>query len=122
MSKVPASAAPPFEPENALERTLLLGMQGKASVADVLTSLVASSVYVLSATEVSGDGRSGLSPVFFNTPDGQFMAAFTSLERSKVHASQAPFRLMVTGAQVLDLVPANCGLVINPGLNSSVAE
>jgi hypothetical protein len=116
MSKVPASTAPPFDPENALERALLLAQQGKASVGEVLKLLVASSVYVLSETEVMRDGRGGLNPVFFNTPDGQFMAVFTSLERSKVLASKAPFCLMVTGAQVLDLVPANCGLVINPGL------
>jgi hypothetical protein len=44
------------------------------------------------------------------------MAIFTSLERSKVLANKALFCLMVTGVQVLNLVPANCGLVINPGL------
>ena len=115
MSKVPASAVQSFNPENALESVLLLAQQGRASVGEVLKLLVASSVYVLSETEVSQDGR-GLNPVFFSTPDGQFMAAFTSLERSKVLASNAPFCLMLTGARMLDLVPVNRGLVINPGL------
>ena len=93
---------------SALEQAIL-SQDGAA----VVPGLLSSDVVVPSGAPV-GDRFEGFQPVLFEhgTP---MLAVFTSLERARVTADLAPYVVTLTGRQLLAMMPAGNGIVVNPG-------
>lgn len=103
-----------FTPVNPVEIALAKAMQGGMTVAEFVTILLASNVYVPSSTEVQADGN-GFRPLLFDTNEGTMMSVFTSPERTEASASHLPFCLMIKCSQLFARMPSDFGIVVNPG-------
>jgi hypothetical protein len=97
----------------ALETAIVQARAGALQPMDVLDAFHGARVFLASATPTDGDVRE-LSPLRFETPDGPMIAVFTRLDLIRVFGPTAPYALELTGWQVVDLLPQDAGVVINP--------
>ena len=81
--------------------------------AAVVPALLSSELVVPSGAPV-GERFEGFQPVLFEhgTP---MLAVFTSLERARATADLAPYVVTLTGRQLVAMMPAGNGIVVNPG-------
>lgn len=103
-----------FDPTNELERVLVNVTNGRATFEEFLKMLMTSEVHVLSGAEVQADGT-GFQPLLFDREQGTLMAVFTARERGTLFGDNAPFCLTMTGRQLIERVPSELGIVLNPG-------
>jgi len=103
-----------FTPTNELETVLADAMNGRTQFTDFLAVLLRSTVYVSSGAEIHADG-SGFQPLLFDREAGKLMAVFTARERVKSFKDKAPYCLTMTGQQLVERVPNDLGIVLNPG-------
>lgn len=103
-----------FLPKNDLEIALLKAKSGFLPASELMRSFVDARVVVPSAAEVAMDGA-GFQPLQFSKENVQMLACFTTPERIGEFSSMAPFYLEITGRQLLQRLPSDYGVVINPG-------
>lgn len=103
-----------FTPTNALESELDRVQSGRSSMHEFLRLFSQSDLTVPSGCEVMPDG-SGFQPLLFNKDGVQMVACFTAMERICDFADLAPYSLTIRGGEFLRRIPAEYGLVVNPG-------
>jgi hypothetical protein len=95
-----------------LEEVIARGMRGEQ--VDVLGAFLAAQVVVPSGEAVS-DGFGGFVPVLYEREGVPILAVFTSLDRATVVSAMAPFAVTMTGRELVDRMPPDYGIVVNPG-------
>jgi hypothetical protein len=103
-----------FLPNGELEIALLKAKSGFLPASELLRKFLHTRIVVPSAAEVAADGA-GFEPLQFSKKDMQMLACFTTAERIDEFAATAPFYLEITGQQLLQRLPPDYGVVINPG-------
>lgn len=98
----------------SIEQAIADARAGRIGVAEMLPLLLDGDLVVPSGGEVRDDGQ-GFQPVLFDREGVPMIAAFTTLDRVGETAKLAPFALSIKGRAFLALVPADHGVVINPG-------
>lgn len=104
-----------FIPDGTLEEQLLAARKGDINSEAFLDTLIKSSIYVLSGSEINDD-MSNFSPVVFDRNGVIMYAVFTSMSRTGDFAQQAPFCIQVNAFEFFKRVPAGGGIVVNPGI------
>lgn len=104
----------PFIPLNEFERVLHAAQQGRATVPDLLRAFAAADLMVPSASEVRADG-SGLEPIALNPGAASRVACFSDPGRIDSFAQIAPYAVRMKGIDLLRWLPAELGLIVNPG-------
>lgn len=105
-----------FTAQNRLERALLDTMEGKIVFSKFLKFFLKCSLSVPSGTEVLFRGM-GFRPLLFEREQGTLLAAFTSKDRLRAFAKEAPYCLEMKGRQLIASMPNDLGLVVNPGFS-----
>lgn len=95
-----------------LEALIGQGMRGEA--VDVVDALLRTDVAVPSGCPV-GPGLEGFVPVLYDRDGASMLAVFTSLVRASRVSEVAKFAVTMTGRDLLLRMPAEHGLVVNPG-------
>jgi hypothetical protein len=103
-----------FLPTGDLEITMMKAKEGFLPFADMLSMFLNTRIVVPSAAEVAADGT-GFQPLEFSKEKVQMLGCFTTAERIADFSSVTPFYLEITGAQLLQRLPPDYGVVINPG-------
>jgi hypothetical protein len=90
-------------------------MAGKLSMDAFLSKLLASQIYIPSATEVQADGR-GLNPIVYDRNGVRMAAIFTHLDRIEPsHTQLASFCLQVDAAWLIRNMQPDMGVVLFAG-------
>lgn len=103
-----------FLPNNDLEIALLKAKSGFLPASDLMRMFVESRIVVPSAAKVAADGT-GFQPLEFSKENTQMLGCFTAAERVDEFTKMVPFYLEITGKQLLERLPPDYGVVINPG-------
>lgn len=103
-----------FVAANELEIALQKAASQLLSMADFIGILLRSELAIPSAGEIMPDG-SGFQPLLFDKEKIKMVACFTARERAKSYGDMTPYCLMMKGAEFIKRIPANYGIVINPG-------
>lgn len=104
-----------FDPQNALEASLVESQSGRIPFVKFIEEMLKSDVFVLSSDEVNA---SSFNPVQYERSGEVFVAAFTSLERTKRIAKQFPYCLAIKASELLSRISPKVGVVLNPGWNA----
>lgn len=105
---------PQFDPTNDLENELVEVMQGNTELPEFLGKLMEVDVYIPSASEIQQDGT-GFQPLMFERDEEAYMGVFSAAERGNQYSDDAPYCLSMKGKQLIQFVPNDIGLVMNPG-------
>jgi hypothetical protein len=103
-----------IEPLNDIEECLESAQRGEVPSATFVQKLVESYLVFPSGQPVEDDGK-GFQPLFLETDKGNFIVAFTHLERAKVYADRAPYALKIKAIDFLRRIHSGQGIVLNPG-------
>lgn len=101
-----------FDPQNPLETSLVESLSGRLPFVKFIQQMLTSDVFVMSSDEVDGGT---FNPVQYERNGEVFVAAFTSLERTKRLAKQFPYCLAIKASELLFRIPRKVGVVLNPG-------
>lgn len=102
------------EARNALEQLLDGGRQGRVPMDDVLSGLLGGALVVPSGAEV-GENFAGFVPVLFHRESVPMLAVFTDQSRAATVTHLARYALSMTGRDLVAMMPADHGIVVNPG-------
>jgi hypothetical protein len=97
-----------------LDRAILRARAGGLPMQTLLWTLAASPVYVPSGGE-PGDDFSGFQPVYYEREGAQMLAVFTTPDGAATLSDLAPHIVAFGGEDLLLRMPAENGLVVNPG-------
>jgi SseB protein N-terminal domain len=112
-----AMTAEEFVPRNTLEHLLIDARAGRISAREMAVGLVSSDIAVPSS-EVNGE-RGRFNPIILGKAGVQLVAAFTDRDRAKSLPAPGSFVMVMKGSELLELLPAGFGIVINPELQVS---
>lgn len=101
-----------FDPQNPLEASLVESQSGRIPFVKFIEQMLKSDVFVMSSDEVDGNS---FNPVQYERSGEVFVAAFTSLERTKRLAKQFPYCLAIRASELLSRISPKVGVVLNPG-------
>lgn len=101
-------------PFNPLETAILDAKAQRITTAQMLRALLGADLTVPSGGEVAADG-SGFRPILFDKAGTPMIACFTAPERIEGINDLAPYALTTPAHAFLRQVPADHGVVINPG-------
>lgn len=103
-----------FLPKGDLEIAMMKAKAGLLPFADMLSLFLNARIVVPSAAKVNADGT-GFQPLEFSKENVKMLGCFTNSERIDDFSKITPYYIEVTGAQLLRQLPADRGLVVNPG-------
>lgn len=105
----------PNEPFNDVERAIVDGADGKLANNDVLAKIVTSSLFFLTAEEVTDDSKV-VQPLVLQGPDEKpVLAVFTHPARvAQSFIDSAPYAVTISGGEALRQAEG-LGVAINPG-------
>lgn len=105
----------PMTPFNDVERLIVDGGEGKLSNNEVLSGLLGSPMFFLTAEEVT-DTTPQVQPLILEGPDGlPVLAVFTHPARvAQPFIDSAPFAVSITGGMAFEQADG-IGIAINPG-------
>jgi SseB protein N-terminal domain len=112
-----AMTAEEFVPRNKLEHVLVGAKAGRISARELAIALVSSDVAIPNL-RVNGEG-SRFNPIVLGKAGVQMVAVFTDVERSKSLPEPGSSVVVMPGRELLELLPAGFGIVINPELQVS---
>jgi hypothetical protein len=99
----------------ALEAAILTGQAGESDMNDVIAQFVNALVVVPTATEVTDD-MNELQPVLFDREGTPMLAVFTHIDRIPEQVAEvAKFAVQLPAAELVQAVPGETGVVVNPG-------
>lgn len=114
MTSTDDTTTPDREP-TALEAAIRSGQAGTADMNDVLAQFVNALIVVPTATEVTED-MNDLQPVLFDREGTPMLAAFSHIDRVPNEVIDvAKYAVEIPAAELVQAIPAETGLVINPG-------
>lgn len=108
-----------FDPENELELTIASAKAGVCSMADLLSRLIESNLYVSSTSEIGQDG-SGFTPLLLGETVYPLVAVFSSLSRPGIHRHMAEYVLQINGREFFKRLPPDYGIALNPGYSTQL--
>ncbi|MEV7973926.1 SseB family protein [Cellulomonas sp. NPDC089187] len=97
----------------ALDDAIAAGMRGESI--DLTDVLLSGHLVVPSSTEPT-DTMLDLTPVLYDRAGTPMLAAFTTFDLPEQVAALAEYRLTISGRDLIDRMPPDAGIVINPGL------
>ncbi|GAA4670860.1 SseB family protein [Frondihabitans cladoniiphilus] len=98
-----------------LEQAIRDGQAGTGEMNEVIGQLVNALVVVPTATEVNQD-LNEMQPVLFDRNGTPMLAAFTNVDRiANAVVEVAQYAVQLPAAELIQAIPAETGLVINPG-------
>lgn len=98
-----------------LEQAIRAGQTGEGDMNEVIGQFVNALVVVPTATEVNED-LNEMQPVLFDRDGTPMLAAFTNVDRiANAVVEVAQFAIQIPAAELVQAIPENTGLVINPG-------
>jgi hypothetical protein len=103
-----------FEPENDLETLIVAAKSGARPVADMMSALFKSGVFIAAKRELQPDG-SGFDPLLLGEADAPLVAVFTSGPHATLHRDAASFVLRMTAVEFFRRLPTGYGVILNPG-------
>lgn len=103
-----------FIPDGDLEIALLKAKSGFMAVPDLLRLFMDARVVIPSAAKIETNGA-GFQPLEFTKEKVQMLGCFTTSQRIGEFVSRAPFYIEMTGKQLLERLPPQYGVVVNPG-------
>lgn len=106
-----------FEPQNHLEIAIVDGGEGAIPVEKVLEALLASPLTIASVTQVE-PSRQGFEPLLLEDEGTPLVAAFSSLDRPRLHAEIAPHVVQIYPREFFLWIPPGYGVIVNPGYAS----
>ncbi|GAA4267012.1 SseB family protein [Frondihabitans peucedani] len=99
----------------ALETAILQGQAGQGDMNDVIGHFVNALVVVPTATEVTDD-LNELQPVLFDREGTPMLAVFSHIDRIPEQVAEvASYAVQMPAAELVQAIPAETGLVVNPG-------
>lgn len=110
-----------FRPQNDVEHALIQAQEGQLTIPTLMTTLVASQVFVLIDKDPGPDGiwdNSATPLVLHNSAGIPVLAIFTSPDRSTDWTKHQPtfcFGLLTNFGWLLKGIAPGVGIVINPG-------
>lgn len=108
-----------FVPENGLERIIVDAKRGANSIAAMMETIVSSTLFVPSKSEVLPDA-SGFDPVLLDKDSDPLVAAFSSASRVDVQHEVAKYVLQMNGSDFFRRLPPGYGVIINPGYTAQL--
>lgn len=105
-----------FKPIDEFEEKLTSASNGEVPFDKFLPDFLAARVSMPSGDHPGDDGMNFI-PLLFDRNGLQMIACYSHPERLKHFADIAPYGLEMTGRAVLERLPAEYGLVLNPGYN-----
>ena len=105
---------PDFAPFNSIEKALIDAKQGKIALPELIEILLSSKFFLPSVAIIDEQGK-GFSPLLFNRSGTPMAAVFTDKSRADAYRSKIKDLIIVAFKDVLNNIPENYGLVINPG-------
>jgi hypothetical protein len=110
----PMTATENREP-TALEQAISKGQAGEGDMNAVLAEFVNAQVVVASAVDAQ-DSLNDLQPVLFDREGTPMLAAFTHADMiGEQVKGVAEFQATIPAAELVQAIPAQTGLVVNPG-------
>ncbi|WP_445234387.1 SseB family protein [Duganella rhizosphaerae] len=103
-----------FLPQNDLEIAMLKAKSALLPGSELMRAFVNARLIVPSGASVAANGE-GFQPLQFAKETVQMLACFSTSERIGEYADMAPYYLEMTGRQLLQRLPPEYGVVINPG-------
>jgi hypothetical protein len=98
-----------------LEAAIANGQAGRGDMNDVIAQFVNALIVVPTATEVTDD-LNELQPVLFDREGMPMLAVFTHIDRVPEQVAEvASFAVQMPAAELVQAIPAETGLVVNPG-------
>jgi hypothetical protein len=98
-----------------LETAILRGQSGEGDMNDVIAQFVNALVVVPTATEVTDD-MNELQPVLFDREGTPMLAVFSHIDRVPEQVAEvAAYAVQLPAAELVQAVPAETGIVVNPG-------
>ncbi|MGA1812139.1 SseB family protein [Frondihabitans sp. 4ASC-45] len=98
-----------------LEAAIANGQAGQGDMNDVIAQFVNALIVVPTATEVTDD-LNELQPVLFDREGMPMLAVFTHIDRIPPQvADVASYAVQLPAAELVQAIPAETGLVVNPG-------
>lgn len=117
-ASTPADATTPDAADReatALESAIQQGQAGEGDMNDVIGHFVNALVVVPTATEVTDD-LNELQPVLFDREGTPMLAVFTHIDRIPEQVAEvASYAVQLPAAELVQAIPAETGLVVNPG-------
>lgn len=101
-------------PTPLLDRAVEHARSGRLTMQSVMWVLAGTTLFVPSGDD-PGENLQGFRPVYYPRDDVQMLAVFTSPQWAEPVAQLAPWMLTFTGEELLRRMPAENGLVVNPG-------
>lgn len=103
------------EPFNDVERAIVDGAEGRKSTNEVLSAIVASPLFFLTAQKVE-DTSENVQPLILQGPDGvPVLALFTHPERvAQQFIDVAPYAVSISGSEAIKQA-GEFGVAVNPG-------
>lgn len=98
-----------------VDRAVAQARAGTLTMQTVLWTFAASTVYVPSGAD-PGERFENFRPVYYPKDGAQMLAVFTTADAAGSLSDLAPWLATFTGADLLLRMPAENGLVVNPGL------
>lgn len=98
-----------------LEAAIANGQAGQADMNDVIGQFVNALIVVPTATEVTDD-LNELQPVLFDREGTPMLAVFSHVDRIPEQVAEvASYAVQMPAAELVQAIPAETGLVVNPG-------
>lgn len=98
-----------------LEAAIASGQAGQGDMNDVIAQFVNALIVVPTATEVTDD-LNELQPVLFDREGMPMLAVFTHIDRIPQQVAEvASYAVQLPAAELVQAIPAETGLVVNPG-------
>ena len=105
---------PNFVPLNPVEKSLIKAKKGEITLPELIQVLLSNKLFVPSVEVVDEKGE-GFVPLLFDRDGTPMAAVFTDKSRADAHKSRIKDLIVVSFKDVLNNIPENYGLVINPG-------
>lgn len=106
-----------FFPQNDLETELQAAMADRSKFGEFLKTLVRSSIYVPSVTDIEKN-PADFRPVLLDKNGKPHMVVFTSKERASAVAHVGAYGSFILGARLIRGIPPGSGLYVNPGVSA----
>lgn len=103
-----------FKPLNNLEKSLIDAKHGEITLPHLIDILLQEKFFMPSVNPVDDNGN-GFSPLLFDRNGISMASIFTDKSRMKIHELKIQDIVIVSFKDILNTIPENYGLVINPG-------
>lgn len=107
-------SAEKFLPLNPVEKTLIKAKKGEVTLPQLIEMLLLNKFFIPSLEVINEKGE-GFVPLLFDRNGTPMAALFTDKSRANMYQSKIKDLIVISFKDLLNNIPENYGLVINPG-------